>query len=58
MDLIPTNKEEQIVEVEVMGTWGERDCVMLEVVIVKERNIGYSQTSHFRKAGFKTFRSG
>ena len=47
MDLIPDKKEEQIGEAEVMGTLGERDCVMLEVVIVNERNIGCSQTCHF-----------
>ena len=44
LDLILANKEEQIGDMEVMGTLGERDHVMLEVVIANERNIGYSQT--------------
>lgn len=47
MDLIPTNREEQTGEVEVTGTLGERDRVMLEVVTVNKRNAGCSQAHHF-----------
>lgn len=47
MDLILNKKEEQIGEAEVTGTLGERDHVMLAVVIANERNIECSQTCHF-----------
>lgn len=51
MDLVPTDKEEEIGEAEATGTSEERDRVTLEV-ITRERNTGYGQSRLLLKSGF------
>lgn len=49
LELIPTNKEELVIKVEMMATLWETDCSILEFMMEKERKSGQRLVINFKK---------